>query len=146
VRPVPLLLPGCHFRRPETILAAGSLGLRSRSEGRREDIRAARRTPAPPGTEAMNDEDPQLSSTFTVAVAVVASVLFFLALGLLGLSGGENHPRGSTQLTGPFVFAFAGTITAWLAHVWLQQGHENHAILAEGLTFIIFIGAAIWLF
>jgi hypothetical protein len=96
----------------------------------------------------MNQEgdtkDRLLPTALTRLVAAVASVLLFLATALFSLAGGDL--RGAEA----WVYAlagltFVGVICAWLAHVWRQQRHARHSLVAEVVALVLNAAGLVWL-
>jgi hypothetical protein len=81
-----------------------------------------------------------MTPRFTRGIAIVASLLCVPAVFLLGLaSQAENRPPDAPSMTGPVILILGAALSAWLAHIWLRQGWESHANVAEALTFVLVV-------
>jgi hypothetical protein len=81
----------------------------------------------------------------TLPLVVLASILWFLALVLLGAASNADYLEGHQEhvVKAQFWLATVGLIGAWLARIWSRQGHARHATAAAALAVALFIAAIV---
>ena len=95
----------------------------------------------------MRDEplQPTRPGWLTLLLVVLASILWFLALCLLGATSNSNSLSAHADhiYKAQFWLASVGLICAWLARIWGRQGHARHAIVAATTSVPLFIAAIV---